>query len=104
MKITNGRFKVSKGGFNNIRVIRIEERSYLKGTVTTPHGIVGCYAQGDLKCYSSSHLDFVFEGFHYTRRFKKRYTARGLHTKAMQFALEVTTQGRSLCVSEKRVL
>ena len=87
------RYKIPKGGFNKLRVISTGESSYLEGTVTTPHGIVGCYAQGDLKCYSSSYLDFVFEGFHYTRRFKKRYTARGLHTKAIQFAREVTTEG-----------
>ena len=98
------RYKIPKGGYNNIRVRRHGEESYLEGTVTTPHGIVHCYAQGDLEHYKRSQLWFVIEGFRYMRWFKKRYTARGLHTKAMQFAREVTTQGRSLCVSEKRVL
>ena len=87
------RYKIPKGGFNNIRTVEGGESSYLHGAVTTPHGIVDCYAQGGLKVFEYSYLWFVFGGFRHARRFKKRYTARGLHTKAIQFAREVTTEG-----------
>ena len=87
------RHKIPKGGFNSIRVRRHGEESYLEGTITTPYGIVDCYAQGGLYVFEYSYLWFVYGGFRHTRRFNKRYTARGLHTKAMQFAREVTTEG-----------
>ena len=60
------------------------------GEVITPDGIVTVLAQNNPDL---SRLDYVFEGRVYSRSYRKRYSSRGLVTKAKQFAREIA-EGR----------
>ena len=81
-------FAVGKGwGGSHIELNK--EYNYLDGDVITPQGIVLVYAQGDKEAFHASRLDFVWRGRYYVRNFEKRYTPRGLVTKAKQFAKEI---------------
>jgi len=73
---------------------RITRREgWLEGTVATKHGIVEVYVQGDAEFRHSSRLDFVHRGRLYMRTFSgKRYSPRGLVTKANQFAAEIVKE------------
>ena len=66
----------------------------LKGLVETVHGYVAAssyyYKGGNI----SSCLSIIRNGIHYHRFFDKEYTARGLVTKAKQFADEVFKAGK----------
>lgn len=87
MKIFDQNFKVEKRGYS-----RIEERreGWTDGEVITPWGVVSVYAQGDDTHAHHTRLDFVFAGRQWIRDFSgKRYSTRGLKTKAMQFAKEI---------------
>lgn len=82
MEITNDHVSIGKG-FGRIRH---NQFGWLDGEVVTPHGIVSVYAQGDNENFSMTRLDFAHRGFLYMRTFDKRYTSRGIVTKAKQFA------------------
>lgn len=78
---------VGKTGYN-----RTEERKegWLDGEVATPWGFVVVYAQGDDKHTHVTRLDFIHNGRQYMRTYNgKRFTKRGVKTKAMQFAREI---------------
>lgn len=87
MKIFDDKISVGKTGLN-----RTENRNegWVDGEVATPFGFVCCYAQGDDNHFYHTRLDFIHKGVMYMRNFSgKRYTKRGLKTKAMQFAREI---------------
>lgn len=87
MKIFNDSFSVGKTGFN-----RTQDRSHgwLDGEIATPWGFVIVYAQGDDNNEYLTRLDFIHKGRQYVRSFRgKRFTQRGVKTKAMQFAREL---------------
>jgi hypothetical protein len=88
MKITEYAYKQSTC-YGNLERHK-GEYDFTHGTVTTPHGIVDCYAQGNDKERHSTWLRFVYQGYVYHRAFSgKRYTHRGIVTKARQFVNEV---------------
>jgi len=67
---------------------------WTEGAIATQYGIVAVYTQGDARFEYSSRLDFVHNARLYTRSFKgKRYSHRGLVTKAKEFARHVTEGG-----------
>lgn len=67
---------------------------YTEGAIATHYGIVSIYTQGDERFKYHSRLDFVYRGRLYTRNFRgKRYSHRGLVTKAREFARQVTEGG-----------
>jgi hypothetical protein len=87
MKIEDWNFRVSRCTGN---ISLSAKYDYLDGTVSTPHGIVSCYAQGDKSSYRFSSLSFIYRGIDYRRNFNgKRYSSRGLVTKAKEFANEI---------------
>jgi hypothetical protein len=89
MTILDDDYSVEKTGFS-----RTEERreGWLDGEVATPWGFVVCYAQGDKNNVNHTRLDFIHDGRLYTRSFlNKRFTQRGIKTKAMQFAKEIAS-------------
>lgn len=89
MKIYNDNMKISKP-FG-----RIENAGCPDGDVVTPYGIVGVYVYKDLAGHYHSKLDFAFKGRLYLRAFQnKRYSPRGLVTKANRFAEEITKEVR----------
>lgn len=66
---------------------------WTEGTVRTPHGIVEVYAQGSERSFRVTRLDFVWEGRVHVRSFRgKRYSPRGIVTKAKEFARHVVEQ------------
>lgn len=69
--------------------------NYTEGAIATQHGIVGVYTQGDAQLKHYSRLDFVHEGRLYMRSFDgKRYSHRGLVTKAKEFARQASSTER----------
>jgi hypothetical protein len=89
MKIIDANWVVGKQGYN-----RTEERreGWLDGEVATPWGFVVCYAQGSEKHRHHTRLDFIHNGRLYSRNFSgKRFTKRGIKTKAMKFAKEIAS-------------
>ena len=60
------------------------------GWVETPQGFVRAYSSFFGNKYQSSYLEIIKKnGRTYSRRFDKEYTARGLVTKAKQFAKNI---------------
>lgn len=92
VKITDDSMKLPYRGIN---WISRHPAGWTDGEVLTPFGIVAVYAQGDKAKGESFHtrLDFVFDGRLYMRNFEnKRYSSRGLVTKAYEFAAEIWNQ------------
>lgn len=87
MEIFDVSWKVEKRGTNRT----VERRElWLDGCVATPWGYVICYAQGDDENFHHTRLDFIHGGRVYCRNFNgKRYSVRGIKTKAVQFAKEI---------------
>lgn len=89
MQIHNDSFSCKKP-FGRVRIVK---EGWTDGDVVTPSGIVGVYAQGDKENYHMTRLDFVFNGKWHIRCFHgKRYSPRGLVTKANQFASEIVKE------------
>lgn len=65
------------------------ESGWTDGEVVTPYGIVSVYAQGDKENWHLTRLDFAHKNRMYIRSFRKRYTHRGIVTKANRFAQEI---------------
>lgn len=87
MKQFDDSMSLQKRGYGRV-VVRRE--GWTDGEVLTPYGIVTVYAQGDAENSPHTRLDFVWDGRLYMRNFDgKRYTARALVTKAMEFATEI---------------
>ena len=87
--------KSGKGtGFKHVSKV-CEGRLYreTKGYVETPHGFVEAYSSYFQRRHASSHLTIIKAGKCHHRFFDKEYTARGLVTKAKQFADEVFQWG-----------
>lgn len=83
--------KVEKRGYNRT-TDRVD--GWTDGDVITPWGFVCVYAQGDDKHHHCTWLHFIHNGYMYTRQFNnKRYTKRGIKTKAFEFAKEVVNDG-----------
>ena len=75
-------------GWGNITT---RKEGWTEGTVTTPHGLVSVYAQGDEENVYITMLDFAWKGRMHVRSFQgKRYSPRGIVTKAKVFAKEIT--------------
>lgn len=88
MKQTDDSMKLGKRGYGRINT----KNGYTDGEVLTPVGIVSVYAQGDDQNVPHTRLDFVFDGRLYMRNFiGKRYSPRGLVTKALEFADEIAS-------------
>lgn len=88
MKETDDSMAVGKAGYSRVN----GGKEWTDGEVATPWGFVVVYAQGDEQHYHHSRLDFIHRGRLYIRNFSgKRYTPRGLKTKAMQFAREIAS-------------
>ena len=68
---------------------RIKEhlKGWTYGEVVTPNGIVSVYAQANN--FYLTRLDFVFKNRLYIRSFKRRYSHRGIITKANLFTKEI---------------
>ena len=77
--------------FRELPVLSDSLRVGLEGCVATPYGIVFVFAEDDDKGGCSS-FEFVWRKRYYVRLFNKRYTERGLMTKAKQFAAEIAEQ------------
>lgn len=74
--------------------IEVRKEGWTDGEVLTPHGIVSVYAQGDDDHRPHTRLDFVHNGRLYMRNYPgKRYSPRGLVTKAREFAEEIVEGG-----------
>lgn len=78
--------RVEPRGFNRSKELK---EGWTEGDVVTPFGIVSVYAQGDDIHSHITRLDFVFNGRLHLRTYRKRYTVRGIKTKAYEFAKEV---------------
>ena len=85
LKIVNRSWAVGRG----YGCIMNVDGTYLKGVVFTKKGIVTVYSQCDRKNASMSRMDMVVNGRTYSRRFNRRYSKRGLVTKAKEFSSEV---------------
>lgn len=60
-----------------------------EGLVETPYGYVRCWSTSWQGSYKQTRLSIIKNGRMYDRRFKKEYSARGMVTKAKQFAKDV---------------
>ncbi len=77
-------FKTTSGTQDN------REWREVDGYVETPHGFVRAHSWFFENAYRSSTVEMIKDGKNYTRRWKNReYSARGLVTKAKQFAAEL---------------
>ena len=86
MEIDDSSFSIGNG-FSRIE---IRHEGWTDGEVVTPHGIVSIYAQGDKKYDCHTRLDFAHNGRFFVRFFSgKRYSKRGIVTKAKEFAREI---------------
>ena len=86
MQINNRIFTFSRP-FSKI-VSRKE--GWVEGCVVTRHGIVSVYAQGSEGYDHYTRLDFAAAGKWYIREIRgKRYSVRGIVTKAKEFAAEI---------------
>lgn len=70
------------------------KEGWMDGEVYTPHGIVIVYAQGDKNISPFvTTLRLMNKGVVYVRSFGgKRYSSRGIVTKAKQFAKEISEE------------
>lgn len=87
--------KTGRGtGFTHFSKVQ-DGRQYreTKGYVETRHGFVQAYSCYLYRGMVSSHLTIIRDGKCHHRYFDKEYTARGLVTKAKQFADEVFKDG-----------
>ena len=83
MKVSDDRVSTGKRGFGRTE----NNGGWIDGEVVTPFGIVSVYAQGDDEHLFYTRLDFAHKGTLYVRKFDgKRYSPRGLVTKAYEFA------------------
>lgn len=61
-----------------------------EGLVETPHGLVSAYSSFFQGSYKVSRVEMIKDGrVHFRRWGNKEFTARGLVTKAKQFAAEL---------------
>jgi len=73
-----------------IRTHRLNDgETYDEGIVETKYGSVSVYMQGDDKYNKISRMDINVNGIVFVKQFDKRYTKRGIVTKANQFAKEM---------------
>lgn len=87
MKQFDDSISLQKRGYGRVEV---RKEGWMDGDVLTPYGIVTVYAQGDAENVPHTKLDFVWRGRLHIRNFNgKRYSARGIVTKAMEFATEI---------------
>ena len=85
-KIYEYTFSVGRG-FNRAKELK---EGWTDGEVATKHGFVVVYAQGDAEHFYVTKLEMIKDGVVYVRTFQdKRYTTRGIKTKAIQFANEL---------------
>lgn len=89
MKLFNDSYSI-KPHISLIRARNRGDETYLDGYVWTEFGAVGVYSQGSDKSVRASHLQFAYKGRVYVRRFNKRFSERGLVTKAKEFAKEIS--------------
>lgn len=94
LTIATRKSRVPPSGYNLVYTRKTPSSNYPKATVVdgyvaTAWGYVVVYSQGDNNFKHVTHLQFIFNGFQYTRTFNKRYTPRGIKTKAMAFAQEI---------------
>lgn len=61
----------------------------VKGFVETPHRYVYVFSWLWENRHQSSHIQIIKNGRNYIRNFNKGFSARGLTTKAKQFAAEI---------------
>ena len=87
LDINNYDFTVNRPG-GNIRPDK--EYDYLEGNVSTKYGYVMVYTQGDQKLRHMTALWLIHNGRQYCRHINRRYSARGIVTKANRFAKEVS--------------
>ena len=83
-KTGGGRWFKTEQGERDGRAWRSTE-----GLVETPHGFIRAYSSYLERGYQSSQVEMLRDGRHHWRRFDKEFTARGLVTKAKQFAAEL---------------
>lgn len=87
MEIYDDSMSIGKRGFSRIEV---RKEGWTDGEIATPWGFVSVYAQGGENHFYHTRLDFICKGRLYMRNFSgKRYTPRGITTKAMRFAKEI---------------
>ena len=88
MKQHDDSMQLGKRGYGRIDTTK----GYADGEVLTPFGIVSVYAQGDQQNAPHTRLHFVWYGRLHMRSFSgKRYSPRGIVTKAMEFAREIAS-------------
>lgn len=77
-----------------VRRVASEKSYHYEGTVDTPHGIVRVYSQGEDGTYArASHYTIILGGRAYTLSEHTARSARGLATRAGQFAREIAAEG-----------
>ena len=93
MKFNDDSFSLGNKPFGRIETRRLygddPDVTYEIGDVITPRGVVSIYAQGDNLSFYTTQLQFAYENRLYSRVFEKRYSPRGIVTKANQFTKDV---------------
>lgn len=65
---------------------------YLSGKIFTPYGIVSVLSGNSSPDSQFTRLDFIIKNRQYIRRYRKRFTKRGLTTLATRFAREIVSK------------
>lgn len=92
LHVSDESYAVGKGHANIVEEkLESNGSTWLQGEVHTPRGIVSVYSQGDDTFRPSTQLKMIVLGRCHTRRMNRRFTARGLITKAKAFASEFET-------------
>lgn len=66
---------------------------YYQGTLSTPHGYVKMYAQGDERFSHVTRVTFIWYSHQYERKWNHRYSRRYMVTLAKRFVAEITSTG-----------
>jgi hypothetical protein len=90
IKKIDNRFSIKSGG-GYVHSYTNNEYNYAFHSVTTPHGFVCVYTQGDSPAAQDSYTVFRFIrcGYEYTRFYNYRYTRLGIARLARKFAQEI---------------
>lgn len=66
-----------------------QEYGYDQGNLSTPHGYVKMYAQGDERFSHVTRLTFIWRGYQYERQWQHRYSRQYMVTLAKRFVAEI---------------
>ena len=66
---------------------------YDKGVLTTLHGYIKMYAQGDKRFRNLTRLTFIWNGRQHERQWQHRYSRQYMVTLAKRFVAEIIKSG-----------